>query len=320
MNYKLQSVLFCVIFLFCCFFTNYFLAVLVQVSKLKDEDFNGHHKKFFLFFDIHKSPRKKDGTQQLSDLKSILIERESKKTDLLHILIEQPPSVVKMFDQTLAVTSDLVDYIKKLRNTTAENIEIRCIANMASFLLQKDRNPYEVFPKLCFDIAEKLCTVDEVLVGDLIVEYDSSMKLIKERQLFLSPALKQLFSSEISDLEEMFKNFKSLLVQLGIQSEQRWLDIAKQIYDERQEEKRKKLYCYVSRVFEDLFEFHILKRMTELSNYPKIALIAGWLHSQMLLQMLVKSGVQVEFSSNTGFTFQNPIALNYNDLAILKDG
>ncbi|TET06297.1 hypothetical protein E3J79_02500 [Candidatus Dependentiae bacterium] len=292
----LHSIKKCFLF-FILYFCNQIQSVLVQSEKLTCNNFNGGAKEFYFFYNVHKRPHLLDDSKQLSIMKSIFDEREQLEKSRLHILLEQPPSVVKIFDRTPAVTTDLADCIKKMRNTTVENAEIRCVASAATFLFNPEIDPFEIFPRVVFDTAQKECVVDDVTVADLISEYCDYKKQIEQfRNNTIPLKVRQVIDKEVDSLEKEYKALENEIKIQKLELSENLLAIAKRL----KEVERSRLFTLVINTFGHLFELHLFKRMIEL-DVSKIALIAGALHTIFVKQMLEEAGARALIFHTSGF-------------------
>jgi len=291
-------------FLFLClsFFYNHIQSVLVKAEKLTSPDFNGHPKQFYLYYNVHNTPHTSIDFEQLSAMQSILAKREQEESDQLHILLEQPPSGVKLSDQKLAITTDLAKCIKDLRHTTVENAEIRCVSNAAAFLLRETTNPCTVYPKLVFDTARKRCFVGDITVADLINEYDNCWQEIHQLRSSLSPKLGNVLYGEVCILNKEYERLKNKIKELRLRPEDNFFALAKQIYTKEElHQVRYQLLSAISTPFDHLFELYLFKRMIEL-NTSKIAVIASVIHTQFLKQMLEQAGAKRRIFYTNGYS------------------
>jgi len=290
---------------------------LVDSRKLIYTDLNGQTKQFYLFGDVHRSSQADQ--EQLTAMQSILTNRESKETDLLHILIEQPTSVVRMFNEEVpTVLMDLTQRVNGLNHTRAENTEIRCVAHAATFLFQPDFdfNPCEVFPEMVFDTAKKQCVVEKVTVADLIDEfllYKGKIQQFKNSNV--SQSIKKIIEKEISTLEQKYEKFFKVIRKLSISNDESLLTISQKMYQDEQHNARESIHLGIRDLFAHLFDLYIFKRMIKL-DVSKIALIAGFLHTIFVKQMLEEAGatVLVFHTSNFGVNNVVPLEPKYLDI------
>jgi len=272
---------------------------LVNSEKLIYSDSKGRAKQFYLFGDVHHSSHA--DKEQLAAMQSILANRECKETDQLHILIEQPTSVLKIFNNAPTVLMDLTQHIKDLSYTRAENTEIRCVGHAATFLFQPKTNPFDVFPKLGFDTAKRHCIVEEITLADLGNEFFEYKKEAQQFENFsISSNIKKIIEREVSTLDQYYQEFLRRMKELFIKDNDSLLSVSKTMYQEEQHDKRISIYLDIRDLFARLFDLNIFKRMIEI-NESKIALFAGVLHTIFVKQMLEEAGARALIFHTSGF-------------------
>ena len=275
-------------------------SVLVRAEKLEMEGKDACSQ--YIYYDVHAQPALDSEKKQLDELTQLLQKRELIETDPIDIIVEQPLSIVKLFDPKPRVTASLEENIKKsnLKLTQVKPAEIRCASLAALYLLQKEIDPNYIFPQLAFVNEYHQYVVEDVTFEELIKEYHFH----KDR---INPFLQFVYENEtvlLDDLElfdKYFNDFLETLKKYNINTDVSILTYAQKLKNERAEKERKHLWSVISLLFGHLFDVYLFNRMYEgWQNNKKVMLIAGYMHALQVSQMLNKIGLRVSKYYSTG--------------------
>lgn len=287
--------LFTVIF---CFYGCMMRAVLVEVNRMKKDD----GQTIDLFSEVHyESPQ--DDAQQLKDMQEFLVVRDKQSQKRLHMFVEKPAEINKMFGCAPKITTDLHSRLRPLRlqRTKLENIEIRNVANAAQYLLQPGIDPRNVSPKIVWDAAHKQkCVVGDITFANLAGEYKMyKNRFVKKRNKLVSRQHKEVLSEKIEDIKNAYQDLETTQNELHIKKHGRILGYAKLMAQRDDEDSRTTLFSDINHLFSPILELHSVFRMLDKHDIEKLGLVAGSWHVQQVKSLLRTMGVQAAGSYGT---------------------
>ncbi len=257
-------------------------SVIVQAESLQDKT---HDKNQYIYYNVHPNPPHQEEGSQLNAIADLLAKRETMNDEHLDVIVEQPLSVARLFDQQPRITGDLQKNIKErlCTKTTILQEEIRCASLGAIFMLQEQIDPQTIFPHLEFENTFAKYFVENITFNNLIEEYHFH----REKMESFINQNKSLLNQEISLLERYFTDFEKILKKDDISENSSILDYAKILKYTNDKDKRKNLLNKISQLFAHLFDLHLFKLMyLRLQNNKKAMLICGYLHALKVSQML----------------------------------
>lgn len=265
-------------------------AALVRSNQLKKDA----GKATFLFFSEEHQPLSQKDQDQFDRFKGHLLEL-GRTGESVSLLVERPCFVE--FSPYRSITKDYEQAVAST-NVTAENIEIRCVANAAALLLRRDQNPYTIMPEISSTSKDSQCVVGKVTFNDLFEEYRKYAQVVVPWASTFPKTGCNDVGTCFSEMEEKYKKFSQKIANLGINSEDRILETSQQLYSsEKNRRNRQSLALLNSNLYSRMLELHTLKHMLSLAQ-KKIMLIAGAEHVDNITSMLVGMGYQSDMSND----------------------
>lgn len=271
----------------CCYTYKPLYSVIVKNELIDLKPLLGGTTHCSLLYNIHKTPHLAVDAQQLVKILKIFELREQLNQEQLNILVEQPSSIVQLFDDGLSVTANLVQKANFLRYTHVENAEIRCASLAALYLLKANINPLEIYPRIVIESPNNRITLDELTPRHIVDEYQHYSRAISCAIEIYPTNIHTLLQRELNTLEYEFAALKNMFAEIGISADERLLSVACTMYTKGIS---RSLFCAsISQLSSHLFELYLFKRIIEQKN-GSIAIIAGQTHVQYVQQMLLASG------------------------------
>lgn len=270
-------------------------SVLVVAEKLDIDNFEGQPKTFYLYGDHHISdPETTKG--QIAALQYRFVRREEKEEEVLHVLVEQSSDLVRDFYDSPMMLLDIIPALTKntkLTKTVVEDVEIRCVGYASAAVLQPSIDPFEISNPCYLNAGDKWCTVNHITFQDLFNEYEEYRSKIEICQVNSSSVIQGIITEKLNDLDKEHRDLLEILKKRGISSDEGIWNLSCRLFQNRADDFRKQLYDSIFYLFLHLFDLACLKRMIELKEKPKIALIAGSWHVWAVNIMLLTAGARI---------------------------
>lgn len=243
----------------------------------------GPKKKVIFLEDDH--PFDEPSNQQYQDFLQSLREADQKGFRY-HILVEQPESGVVLEEDFASVLSHISQgyHREHFKNITIENIEVRCAANLAVFLLSKDRALFR--KKHLFLSGNKILQVGKTTFYDVAEEfYDLYTKLQPFIETLSNQELKLECQKKLKSALEYFGYFLDKFEKYSINFRNYIWRFSPHL-NEKDDIFSQSLMRPLVYAFTPLFDLNLIKTILN-SKYDNLIVIAGEFHTNFVSQDLL---------------------------------
>jgi len=266
--------------------------VLIKLDRLSVNIPGCTTQKMVLLSEQHNVSLGSTDRMQLSTLEDVALKKDKEALSLSRCILIETPCMSRPFK----VTTYLQQKLSACKNITTRNIEIRCIANAACYMLSN--NPYEINPELESQSADKKVKIGDLTFSDLHKEFEDYQRIIRTWLDNDTVTHKELTESLLPKLMSEYEDFNNALKYGKIEQSNPILQVSKDMLHDKPRE-RSSLASWISSIYSRLFELYILKCICS-SPQTHITLIAGQDHSDTIRSLLIGMGSELlETHSNS---------------------